>query len=204
MFTKSKRFRHMIDHEVMARIAQKIRTTRLKKNLTIQELAQRSKVSKGLLSKIENSRTLPSLPVFVTLLQSLEISLKDFFEDMVLVNGKGFLHVKKDQYTAMEREGRAGFHYQYILSQNIPHCTMEAVLLTLGPRARGRPTTTDGFEFKYMLSGSCEYHINNEVIRLDEGDSLYFDATIPHLPVNTSGSKVVMLVVYFLLPKNTG
>jgi transcriptional regulator with XRE-family HTH domain len=194
----------MIDHEVMSRIAQKIRTTRLKKNLTIQELAQRTKVSKGLLSKIENSRTLPSLPVFVTLLQSLEISLKEFFEDMVLVNGKDFLHVKRDAYTTMEREGREGFNYRHILSQNIPHCTMEAVLLTLDPRAKGRPTTTDGFEYKYMISGSCEYHINNEIVQLDEGDSIYFDASIPHLPVNRSGKKVVMLVVYFILSKSTG
>ncbi len=68
----------MINNEVVSRIAQKIRSTRLKKNLTIQELADRTKVTKGLLSKIENSRTIPSLPVFVQLIQSLDISLKEF------------------------------------------------------------------------------------------------------------------------------
>jgi len=192
----------MIDNEVVSRIAQKIRSTRLEKNLTIQQLATRTNVSKGLLSKIENSRTIPSLPVFVTLIQSLDISLKEFFQDMVLINGKNYLLIKKDQYTAMEREGRSGFNYRYILSQNITNCTMEAVLLTVEPDAKGRPTTTDGYEFKYMLSGSCEYLINNETIRLDEGDSLYFDASVPHLPVNKSRRKVVMLVVYFLLPKS--
>ena len=65
----------MVDNQVVSRIAQKIRSTRLEKNLTIQQLATRTHVSKGLLSKIENSRTIPSLPVFVTLIQSLEISL---------------------------------------------------------------------------------------------------------------------------------
>lgn len=192
----------MIDNEVVSRIAQKIRSTRLEKNLTIQQLAARTKVSKGLLSKIENSRTIPSLPVFVTLIQSLDISLKEFFHDMVLINGKDYLLVKKDQYTSMEREGRTGFNYQYILSQNITNCTMEAVLLTIEPGAKGKPTTTDGYEFKYMLSGSCEYLINNEAIRLDEGDSLYFDASVPHLPVNKSRRKVMMLVIYFILPKS--
>jgi len=192
----------MIDNEVVSRIAQKIRATRLEKNMTIQQLATRSNVSKGLLSKVENSRTIPSLPVFVTIIQSLDISLKEFFHEMVLINGKDYLIVRKDQYTQMEREGRTGFNYQYILSQNITNCTMEAVLLTLEPGAKGKPTTTDGYEFKYMLSGSCEYQINNETIRLDEGDSIYFDASVPHLPVNKSRRKVVMLVVYFLLPKN--
>src|SRR5688572_31666624 len=141
----------MIDNEVVSRIAQKIRTTRLEKNMTIQQLATKTKVSKGLLSKIENSRTIPSLPVFVTLIQSLDISLKEFFHDMVLINGKDYLLVKKNQYVPMEREGRTGFNYQYILSQNISSATIEAVLLTLDPGATGRPTTTDGYEFKYII-----------------------------------------------------
>jgi transcriptional regulator with XRE-family HTH domain len=191
----------MIDNEVVSRIAQKIRVKRLEKNLTIQELAKRSNVSKGLLSKIENSRTIPSLPVFITLIQSLDISLKEFFQDMVLINGKDYLLIKKNQYTAMEREGRPGFNYQYIVSQNLSTCTMEVVLLTVEPSAKGKPTTTDGYEFKYILSGSCEYQINNETILLEEGDSIYFDASVPHLPINRSRRKVVMLVIYFILSK---
>jgi transcriptional regulator with XRE-family HTH domain len=191
----------MIDNEVIARIAQKIRATRLKKNLTIQELADRTKVSKGLLSKIENSRTLPSLPVFVTLIQSLDISLREFFEDMILLNGKEYLLVKRNQYTPMEREGRSGFHYHHILSQNILTCNMEVVFLTLDPDATGRPSVTEGYEFKYIISGNCEYHINNEIVVLEEGDSIYFDASIPHLPVNKSRRKVIMLVIYFICPK---
>jgi transcriptional regulator with XRE-family HTH domain len=191
----------MVDNEVVSRIAQKIRATRLEKNLTIQQLATRSNVSKGLLSKVENSRTIPSLPVFVSIIQSLDISLKEFFHDMVLTNGKDYLLVKKDDYTPLEREGRSGFHYQFILSQNITNCSMDAVLLTLEPGAKGKPTTTDGYEFKYILSGSCEYQINNEVILLEEGDSIYFDASIPHVPLNHSRKKVIMLVIYFILAK---
>ncbi|MBX2944216.1 MAG: cupin domain-containing protein [Cyclobacteriaceae bacterium] len=74
-------------------------------------------------------------------------------------------------------------------------------MLTVKPGAKGRPTTSDGYEFKYLISGRCDYQINNEKITLEEGDSLYFDASVPHLPINTSGEKAVMLVVYFLMPK---
>jgi len=189
----------MIDNEVVSRIAQKIRATRLEKNLTIQQLATRTHVSKGLLSKIENSRTIPSLPVFVTLIQSLDISLKDFFKDMILINGKEYLLVKKGQCATLEREGRSGFNHQYILSQNVPNCTIEAVLITIEPGAIGRATTTDGYAFKYILSGACEYRINNEVLWLEEGDALYFDASVPHFHVNKSKKKVCMLVIYFIL-----
>jgi transcriptional regulator with XRE-family HTH domain len=191
----------MVDNEVVIRIAQKIRSTRLEKNMTIQQLATRTNVSKGLLSKIENSRTVPSLPVFVTLIQSLDISLKEFFRDIVLINGKDYLLVKKDQYSPMEREGRVGFNYQHILSQTLTTCTMEAVILEVEPGAKGRPSTTDGYEFKYMISGSCEYQINDETIVLEEGDSIYFDASLPHIPINNTKKKAVMLVIYFILPK---
>jgi transcriptional regulator with XRE-family HTH domain len=191
----------MVNDEVVSRIAQKIRATRLKKNLTIQQLADRTNVTKGLLSKIENSRTIPSLPVFVQLIHSLDVSLKEFFEDMVPTNGKNYLVIRKDQYTPVEREGRSGFNYYYILSQSISSATMEVVLLTLEPGANGRPTTSDGYEFKYIISGNCEYQINDDIIELEEGDSLYFDASMPHLPVNRSKKRVVMLVIYFIVPK---
>jgi transcriptional regulator with XRE-family HTH domain len=191
----------MIDNQVVSRIAQKIRAARLGKSLTIQEVANRSNVSKGLLSKIENSRTIPSLPVFVSLIQSLDLSLKEFFEDMVLMNGKDYLLIKKGEYKSMPREGRSGFHYLHVLSQNISTCTMEVSLLTLDAGAKGTPTTTDGYEFKYILDGKCDYYINHESIQLEEGDSIYFDASKPHRPVNNSRKKVTMLVIYFILPK---
>ncbi|MBL0744523.1 helix-turn-helix domain-containing protein [Chryseolinea lacunae] len=191
----------MIDNEVVTRIAQKIRSTRLEKNLTIQQLATRTHVSKGLLSKIENSRTIPSLPVFITLIQSLEISLKEFFQDMVLMHGKDYLFVKKGDYRNMERERREGFNYHYILSQTIPHCTMEALILTLEPGAKGRTVPTEGFAFKHILAGTCDYQIHDETFTMEEGDSLYLDASVPHLPLNKTRKNAVMLVVYFILPK---
>lgn len=189
-----------MDNEVITRIAQKIKSTRLQKGFTIQQVSSKSNVSKGLLSKIENSRTIPSLPVFVSLIQSLNISLKEFFEDMLLLNGRDYWHVKKETYTEIKKEARPGFHYQHIISQNIPTCIMEVSILTLDPGAKGRPTTTDGYEFKYLLQGNCQYNINGKILNLEEGDSLYFDASKPHLPINNADNKTIMLVVYFLIP----
>jgi transcriptional regulator with XRE-family HTH domain len=202
MFTIGKHKR-MVDNQVVSRIAQKIRSTRLEKNLTIQELATRTHVSKGLLSKIENSRTIPSLPVFVTLIQSLEISLKEFFQDMVLYNGKNYLLVKKDQYVPLEREDKSGgLNFKFVLSQNITNCTMEIVMLTLESGGKGKSSTTNGYKFNYIVSGSCEYHINNDIFLLDEGDSIYFDATVPHMPLNRSRRKFVALSIHFILPEH--
>lgn len=189
----------MVSNEIISRIAQKIRAKRMERNMTIQQLADKTKVSKGLLSKIENSRTLPSVPVLVDLIQALGISLKEFFEDMVLLNGKDYLLIKKEKYTFVEREGRAGFNYQFILSQSMMASTMEVVLLTVEPGAKGRPTTSHGFEYKYLITGECEYHVNNEIVKMETGDSIYFDASVPHLPVNNTNQNAVMLVLYFII-----
>ncbi len=40
--------------------------------------------------------------------------------------------------------------------------------------------THEGQEFNYMISGSMEFHIDNMVYELNEGDSVYFDSSIPH------------------------
>ncbi|HYG17943.1 MAG TPA: cupin domain-containing protein, partial [Ohtaekwangia sp.] len=87
------------------------------------------------------------------------------------------------------------------MSQNLLAAAMEVTLLTISPDATRRPTTADGFEFKYIISGRCDYHINEEVIPLEEGDALYFDASAPHIPVNKTDKNVVMLAMYFIVTK---
>src|SRR5690606_40161850 len=43
---------------------------------------------------------------------------------------------------------------------------------------------TDAYEYKYMLSGECTYIIGDEEVLLYEGDAIFFDGRIPHVPVN--------------------
>lgn len=190
-----------MEDELISRIGKRIKTLRKERGLTLQVLSERSSVTKGLLSKIENSRTIPSLPVFFKLIRGLEINTKDFFENIALLHGKNYLHIKRSDYQVIQKEVRPGFEYQFILGQTLLNNTMEAVLLTVHPKAVSQPTTTDGFEFKHIISGRCNYVIDGEHILLEEGDSLYFDAAKPHYPVNGFKKKVVMLVLYFLTAK---
>lgn len=187
----------MVNNEIVSRIAQKIRAVRLKKKLTIQQLADRANVTKGLLSKIENSRTVPSLPLFVQILDSLDVSLKEFFNDMVVSNGQKYLMIREREYPILEREGRKGLDSRYIISQNIGPSTMEIFLLTIQPGLRGRPEIFDGHEFRHVISGRCEFHLSGETLKMEQGDSVFLDASVPHLPFNSSPEKVVMLVIYF-------
>ncbi|MFZ5970538.1 MAG: helix-turn-helix domain-containing protein [Bacteroidota bacterium] len=191
----------MTDSEMLPKVAKKIRLIRVRKNLTLQEVSRQANISKGLLSKIENSRTVPSLPVFLSIVNTLQVPLKEFFEGLELPNGKDYLLIRPSDQQALQKEEREGFDYRFIFGQTITPATMEVALLTVQPGAKSRLTTTDGYEMKYVLSGACDYYIGEEHIRLERGDAIYFDASKPHMPVNRGHEPVVMLVIYLLTMK---
>lgn len=189
-----------MQNELISQIGKRIKTIRNEKGITLQKLSECSSLSKGLLSKIENSRTVPSLPVFLSIMKGIEISPKDFFDSLSTagIGGNAYAHFKKKDYKKLKKEERPGFDYKFILAQSLSNCLLETVVLTIKPKTKGKPTVTDGFEFKYVVSGDCEYHVGDDKVALNEGDSIYFDASVPHYPINQSKRKVVMLVMYFL------
>jgi len=187
----------MIDSELLPRVAKKIRTLRSNKNLTLADLSKSSNVSKGLLSKIENSRTIPSLPVFLGIVSALDISLKDFFEGMDLLRGKDFLVIRMADLQTTYKEEREGFSYKFIMAQNMPGSSMEISLLTIQPEAKSKMVIESGFELSYVISGACDYYINEEVVRLEKGDTLYFDSSKSHMPFNPNPQAVTLLVLFF-------
>ena len=71
-----------MEEDVLIQISNRIKERRREKNITVQELALRANVSKGLISQIENSRTIPSLLVLIEIIKALEIDLNEFFKDI--------------------------------------------------------------------------------------------------------------------------
>jgi len=188
----------IINKEMTDVLSKRIKEIRLKQGVTLSDLSKRTVLSKGLLSKIENGRTIPSLPVFINLANALNTNPKDFFDADGFLYGKNFVHIKKQEYKLVKKENRVGFDYEFIFSQMLHDCRMQSYLLTVKPKSESRVTITNGFEFKYMIHGRCDYIIGDETITLEEGDSLYFDASKPHMPVNKSKGNAVMLVFYFV------
>jgi transcriptional regulator with XRE-family HTH domain len=186
--------------QIILRIGKKIREIRQKQQLKLHELAEEAHISKGLLSKIENGRTIPSLPVLLSLIQVLKVEMSEFFDGIELTSLGNFIHKKKSDYLPLEKEESIGFLYQLIVSQNILNMAFEAVILELEPASRREKVVTDGYEFKFVLSGEVDYHLGEEIVELKAGDSLFFNGKIPHVPVNKSQNPVSMLVIYLLVP----
>lgn len=73
----------------------------------------------------------------------------------------------------------------------------ETVLLEAELNSKRDKVITEAFEFKYILSGECYYNIGDEEVLLKEGDSIFFDGRVPHVPINRESVSSKMLVIYF-------
>lgn len=184
--------------DIIIQISNRLRDLRKDKNITLQELADAAGVSKGMLSQVENSRAIPSLPVLLNLIRSLEVDFNVFFRDMnLLTPDSKVIFRKKAQYQSFEKENAEGFFYQRLFSTSVHDYHVDFVLLRLTPRAQRAPVRTDALEFKYLLKGNIRYQIGEELYDMEEGDSLFFDATELHNPVNTGKKDAWLLVIYF-------
>jgi len=191
-----------MEEDILIQISNRIKERRRERNITVQELAIRANVSKGLISQIENSRTIPSLIVLIDIIKALEIDLNEFFKDMRSKSDHPPVLVKrKHEYDHFEKEHADGFHYQRIFTQSISQSTVDIVILELEPDATRPLVETEAFEYKYILSGQIAYQFNDDTIVLNQGDSMLFDGRISHTPKNMGDTTASMLVIYFFEEK---
>lgn len=183
--------------DILIQISHHIKERRRQKHITVQELADRAGVSKGLISQIENSRTIPSLLVLINIIQALEMDLNLFFKDITADRQAPVLVKRGDEYVPFEKEHAKGFHYRRIFTKSIKNSTIDFVFLELEPGAHRPMVKTEAFEYKYIITGQVEYQFKNETVLLHAGDSMLFDGRISHTPRNPGKERSRMLVIYF-------
>ena len=188
-----------MNEDLILLIGQNIKSKRTEKNITLEELANRAGVTKGLISQIENNRTVPSLPVLFNLIHGLQEDVKTFFDDMHehFTNGH-VLIIRKGEEKAFEKEPVKGFSYKRILTKSVMAQAVDFVLLELKKGAvRKQMIRTDAFECKHVLKGKIEYEIEKEKFTLDARDTLFFDGRARHRLRNIGNGDASLLVVYF-------
>lgn len=165
-------------------IGHEIRAARKYSGITVADLAEVSGISIGMLSKIENGLTSPSLTTLNSVSMALGIPisqlLRRFEEDRQAVQVKS-----GDGVTAERRGSRAGHQYQLlgVLGTNQSGVVSEPYMITLTTESDVFPTFQHaGLEFLYFLEGCLEYRHGANIYLMEPGDSLYFDADAPHGP----------------------
>lgn len=163
-------------------IGREVKRFREKLGLTISELAKSADMSAGMLSKIENGATSPSLSSLQALGRALQVPVTSLFRSFEEVRDATF--VKAGQGLHIERRGtRAG--HQYELLGHSPHgpVMVEPYMITITHETDVFPTFQHaGLEFLFMIEGNVVYRHGDQVYDMHPGDALFFDADAPHGP----------------------
>ena len=165
-------------------IGREVRAYRKQQGITVAELSRLTDLSIGMLSKIENGNTSPSLTTLQTLANALSVPLTAFFKGYE--ERREAVHTKAGKGLEIERAGtRAGHQYNLLghIGSNSSGVIVEPYLITLNTKADTFKTFQhDGIEMIYMLEGKLGYLHGNQHYPLEPGDTLFFDADATHGP----------------------
>jgi len=165
-------------------IGREVRAFRKQQGITVAELSRLTDLSIGMLSKIENGNTSPSLTTLQTLANVLSVPLTAFFRGYE--ETREAVLTKAGEGVEIERAGtRAGYQYNLLghIGANASGVIVEPYLLTLTKESDTFSTFQhSGIEIIYMLEGKLDYLHGKAIYPLEPGDTLFFDADAPHGP----------------------
>lgn len=185
-------------------LGDKLRDTRLQKKMTLVELSSRSGVSKSLLSQIERNITIPTIKTIQKVAKALGITMTALFAEL-----------EKEQVSKPERDNRdaagsgairivtkdsrkklflpkEGLFYE-LLSPDLRH-KIEFIYIEFPPYKRFEEFLShEGEECGLILKGKLKGIIGEQVVLLEEGDSIYFDSSIPHRWENPEPTEMVAI-----------
>ena len=167
-------------------LGSRVRALREAMGLSLRDLADRTGVSAPMLSQVERGETSPTLAVATKIAAGLELSLSQ----LLRLDESGHVVVIRD---GEGRSRRRGGHRFDELTPGLPGQRADVSLHTLDPgAATGGPDDPPihepgSRETVYVHSGSVVLAIDGDEHELKSGDSVTFDADLPHHFENRGG-----------------
>lgn len=171
-----------LDESINRAIGNRMREERRRLGMTLQDVAHRSGLSLGMISKIENAQTSPSLRTLARLSLALDVPVTTFFRGFE--EERDASYVKAGEGIELVRSGtRHGHRYELLAAAKGVQRRVQPFLITLSERSEAFPLFQhDGVEFLYGLEGSLLYRYGQHTYDLGPGDSLMYEGNTPHGP----------------------
>jgi len=166
---------------------------RKENNLTLREVSERTGISATYLNRVERQKTPINIANLEKVAAAFGVSLASFFDAddaarplVVTRAGEG----KKVRF-----RGRKGFRVE-LLAELKKGKLLEPLLVDLSSAETQVPLGSHpGQEFNYIIEGRCVFIYGKERLELGVGDSVYFDATVPHVCRATTSAPTRMLAI---------
>jgi len=170
-------------------LGKKIRDLRLRRGLTVQQLAEATGLSKGFISQVENSRTSPSLATLQDLARSLETSV-------------AYLVVEEEQVPHVVRAAErprlqvGGNTSRVEVLSALPKRNLELIVAELpaGHPAGDKRHYHHGEEVLLCLEGQVNLICGEHTVTLEAGDSCHYDGRVPHA-IESAGAQPARVLI---------
>ncbi len=154
-------------------IGGKIKRLRIASQLTLEELANRSELTKGFLSQLERDLTSPSIATLEDILEALGTSLHEFFNES---QDEQIVFTKDDYFVNTQDD--------YVINYIVPNAQkndMEPILIEL---EKGHSSMVmephEGEEFGYIIAGKIKLHYGQKEYTVKKGETFYFKGNRTH------------------------
>lgn len=172
-------------------IGEKIRNLRIQKNLTQEELGERTDLTKGYISQLERDLSSPSMETFFNIIEVLGVSPEEFFSQET--SEQKVVYHEEDSTLYFDEEN--GYELKWLIPESNEK-EMEPIILTFVKKGEYKlfdPSLSE--TFIYVLDGAVVLYLGETKFVAKKGESLYYQATEPHqLRNHAKGKSRVMLV----------
>jgi transcriptional regulator with XRE-family HTH domain len=177
-------------------IGSKARALRLKKKMGLVELGRHTGLSPAMLSKVERGQLYPTLPTLLRIALVFGVGLDFFFASAREKPVVGVVR-RRDRLRFPDKPGGPPLEFQF---ESLDYTAVErkmnafyAEFLPALPEKLPRHQHAGG-EFIYALQGTLTVQIGDDEHELAPGDSMYFDASVPH-GYRRSGGRLCSAIV---------
>lgn len=168
---------------MVTNIGERIKTLRVEHKMTLADLSEKTNLSVSYLSQVERDKTTPSLATIIEIGNALEINPRYFFE---VDNVHAFV-IRADINEEESKARQTAEKFPLSPTNEPSRLRVWQYNLKPGKEIKGIPET-DSEKFCYVLKGKLTLVIGEEVITLDQGDSIAFDAAHSHIWRNNEES----------------
>ena len=185
-------------------VGSKIKGIRETKNLSVEEIAERSGLSIDQISSIENGQTLPSLGPLIKIARALGVRLGTFMDDNddlgpIVCRAADREKDSSISFSNDATDARKHMEYHPLAQQKVGR-HMEPFVIDINPEDNPdfQLSAHEGEEFIYVMQGEVEIVYGKETYNLKEGDSIFYDSIVKHHVHGAPGKSAKILAVVYI------
>ncbi len=184
-------------------VGSKIKGLRESKNISVEEMSERSGLSAEQITSIENDQQLPSLGPLIKVARALGVRLGTFLDDNdalgPVVSRAADREDDSISFSNDSADARKNMEYHALAKQKAGR-HMEPFIIDVQPNKdkEFKLSAHEGEEFIYVMSGELEIAYGKDKYILHEGDSIYYDSIVKHHVHGSANTGAKILAVVYI------